>query len=124
MKATLYTVLCIAIRLGSVLMVVNVLGEMLYALLQVGLEAFTADTLLTGVFALLMAAAMWLWLWPGLLAWWVIGGASTRSTGKLDYPGTVAIHRVFRARHVALHLQSGLLRRTDCHHAGDASPAR
>lgn len=71
MKTTLYTVLCVAIRLGAVLMVVNVAGELLYALLQVGPGAFTAGTLLTGAFAVLVAAAMW--LWPGLLAWWAIG---------------------------------------------------
>jgi len=72
MKTTLYTVLCIAIRLGAVLMAVNVAGQSLYVLLQVGPGAFTAGTLLTGAFALLVAAAMW--LWPGLLAWWAIGG--------------------------------------------------
>lgn len=74
MKTTLYTVLCVAIRLGAVLMAVDILEHV------PGLFVFATQAqdghLAWGVFViegvgLLLAFA--LWTWPNLLAWWALG---------------------------------------------------
>jgi hypothetical protein len=72
MKTTLYTVLCVAIRLGAVLMAVGVFerlpgiffysGDGHYPLLALFMEAFT------------LLLAFVLWMRPSLLAWWALGG--------------------------------------------------
>ena len=71
MKTTLYTVLCVAIRLGAVLMAVGILEQV------PGLFAFATQEghlawgvpVIEGV-GLLFAFA--LWTWPNLLAWWAL----------------------------------------------------
>jgi len=74
MKTTLYTVLCVAIRLGAVLMAVDILEQV------PGLFVFATQAqdghLAWGVpvieaIGLLLAFA--LWTWPNLLAWWALG---------------------------------------------------
>jgi hypothetical protein len=72
MKTTLHTVLCVAIRLGAVLMAVGILeqipGLVLYPT-QDGHLVWAALSLHGA--GLLLAFA--LWLWPNLLAWWAVG---------------------------------------------------
>jgi hypothetical protein len=72
MKTTLYTVLCVAIRLGAVFMAVG--------LLERGFDIFfypsqdghcSAGALWLEGAGLLVAFA--LWLWPNILVWWAIG---------------------------------------------------
>jgi hypothetical protein len=72
MKTTLFTVLCIAIRLGVVLLAVNILEQLPFWLSQSHQGgAYTLYQLLVGLFGLVMAAV--LWVRPGILAWWAIG---------------------------------------------------
>jgi len=71
MKTTLHTVLCIAVRMGTVLMAVGIIEQaptiFLYpsqgGSMQVG-AMLTAGAGLLAAFAL--------WLWPNLLTWWAI----------------------------------------------------
>ena len=71
MKTSLYSVLCIAIRLGAVLMAVGLVEQ------WPRLLATQADGRLSvGAIALDLAGlllAFVLWLRPGLLAWWAAG---------------------------------------------------
>ncbi|MBD8873309.1 hypothetical protein [Rhodanobacter sp. DHB23] len=71
MKTTLYTVLCVAIRLGAVLMAVGLLERLPVFLWESPAGGFALDAVLLAVFGLLVAGA--LWLWPGILAGWAIG---------------------------------------------------
>jgi hypothetical protein len=72
MKTTLFTVLCIAIRLGVVLLAVNILEQLPFWLSHSHEgSAYTLYLLLVGLFGLVMAAL--LWVRPGILAWWAIG---------------------------------------------------
>ena len=71
MKTSLYGVLCIAIRLGAVLMAVGLVEQWPRLLVtqangQISVAAITLDLL-----GLLVAFV--LWLRPGLLAWWAAG---------------------------------------------------
>ncbi|HEY8682378.1 MAG TPA: hypothetical protein VIM06_04345 [Rhodanobacter sp.] len=73
MKTTLYTVLCIAVRLGAVLMAVGILEQvpsLLVTLLNEGGHLVLGIMLLEGI-GLLLAFA--LWLWPNILVWWAVG---------------------------------------------------
>lgn len=72
MKTTLHTVLCVAIRLGAVLMAAGIFEQLLSLVLlsiQEGHAAWAALSLQGA--GLLVALA--LWLWPNLLAWWALG---------------------------------------------------
>jgi hypothetical protein len=72
MKTTLFTVLCIAIRLGVVLLAVNILEQLPFWLSQSHPgSVYTLYQLLLGLFGLVLAAV--LWVRPGILAWWAIG---------------------------------------------------
>ena len=71
MKTTLYTVLCVAIRLGAVLMAVGLVERLPVFLWESPAGGFALDAVLLAVFGLLVAGA--LWLWPGILAGWAIG---------------------------------------------------
>lgn len=72
MKTTLFTVLCIAIRLGAVLLAVNILEQLPFWLSQSHPgSVYTLYQLLLGFFVLVLAAV--LWVRPGILAWWAIG---------------------------------------------------
>ncbi|OOG44560.1 hypothetical protein B0E52_07400 [Rhodanobacter sp. C06] len=71
MKTTLYTVLCVAVRLGAVLMAVGLFERLPVFLWQSPEGGFALDAVLLAVFGLLVAGA--LWLWPGILAGWAIG---------------------------------------------------
>jgi hypothetical protein len=72
MKTTLYTVLCIAVRLGVVLLAVNILEQLPFWVSQSHQGSpYTLYQLLVGLFGLVMAAV--LWVRPGILAWWAIG---------------------------------------------------
>lgn len=71
MKTTLYTVLCVAIRLGAVLMAVGLLERLPVFLWESPAGGFALDAALLAVFGLLVAGA--LWLWPSILAGWAIG---------------------------------------------------
>jgi hypothetical protein len=72
-KTTLYTLLCVAIRLGAVLMAVNALEQVPTAYFRVadGGHVATFPLLFLGA-TLLLAFA--LWIRPGLLAWWALNG--------------------------------------------------
>lgn len=73
MKTSLYTVLCMAIRLGAVLMAVGLIEQWPRLLVtqangQLSIAAIALDLL-----GLLLAFV--LWVRPGLLAWWAAGNA-------------------------------------------------
>ena len=75
MKTTLYTVLCVAVRLGAVFMAVGIFEQI------PGLMAFTyqAGHLFAGIIVVNGAGllvALVLWVRPGLLAWWAAGRSS------------------------------------------------
>jgi hypothetical protein len=75
MKTTLHTALCIAIRIGAVLLALDAL-ERLPSLLTIGAadpHRFYGTMLFS---ALYLAVAVVLWLWPGMLAWWASSRAS------------------------------------------------
>jgi hypothetical protein len=60
MKTTLFTVLCIAIRLGVVLLAVNILEQLPFWLVAVAPgRPYTLYQLLVGLFGLVMAAVLW-----------------------------------------------------------------
>jgi hypothetical protein len=72
MKTTLYTVLCVAVRLGAVLMAVNVLERVPDVFIYPGRDGtYSIGALLLEGTSLLVALA--LWLWPNILVWWAIG---------------------------------------------------
>jgi hypothetical protein len=76
-KTTLYTVLCVAIRLGAVLMAVRLLEGLPVFLWSSPNRALSAIALGFTALGLLVAAA--LWCRPGWLAWW----AANRETGEV-----------------------------------------
>lgn len=71
MRSTIYTVLCVAIRLGAVLMAVGLLESLPVFLWQSPEGGFAVDAVLLALFGLLIAGA--LWLWPSVLARWAVG---------------------------------------------------
>lgn len=75
MKTTLYTVLCVAIRLGAVFMAVGILERIpgLVAFANQDGHLFLGAMLLNGA-GLLLAFA--LWVWPNILVWWAAGRSS------------------------------------------------
>lgn len=78
MKTTLYTVLCIAIRLGAVLMAVGLLESIPVFLWSTQHDAqFMVPALVVAAVGLVIALV--LWLKPGVLAWWAAG----RSKGEV-----------------------------------------
>lgn len=90
MKTTLHTVLCVAIRLGAVLMAVSILEQipgLVFYSTQDGHLVLGALSLYGA--GLLVACA--LWLWPNLLAWWAVARnhqevlEMTISPGRLQY---------------------------------------
>ena len=90
MKTTLHTVLCVAIRLGAVLMAVGILEQipsLVFYPTQGGHLVWAALSLYGA--GLLVACA--LWLWPNLLAWWAVARnhqevlEMTISPGRLQY---------------------------------------
>jgi hypothetical protein len=72
MKTTLYTVLCVAIRLGAVLMAVGVFERLPGIFFYSGDGHYPLLALLMETFTLLLAFV--LWMRPSLLAWWALGG--------------------------------------------------
>lgn len=77
MKTTLYTVLCVAIRLGAVLMAIDVLVAVPAYLW--GSPDRTLAVIALGFAGLDLLLAAVLWLWPGLLARW----AARRPDGQV-----------------------------------------
>jgi hypothetical protein len=71
MKTTLYTVLCVAIRLGAVLMAVDVFERLPAVFFYRGDGHYPLLALLMEAFTLLVAFV--LWMRPSLLAWWALG---------------------------------------------------
>ena len=75
MKTTLYTVLCVAIRLGAVFMAVGIIeripGLIVYAVQERHL--FIGAMVLNGAGLLL---AFVLWIRPSILVWWAAGKSS------------------------------------------------
>ena len=71
MKTTLYTVLCVVIRLGAVLMAVNVFERLPGIFFYGGDGHYPLLALLMEAFTLLLAFV--LWMRPSLLAWWALG---------------------------------------------------
>ena len=71
MKTTLHTVLCVAIRLGAVLMAVGIVEQIPYIFLYSapGDRYSAGDLWLSGAGLLL---AFMLWLWPNMLARWTV----------------------------------------------------
>jgi hypothetical protein len=69
MKTTLHTVLCMAIRLGAVLMLVGIVEQApsIFLYPSQGGEFSAGALWLSGAGVLL---AFTLWLWPNTLAWW------------------------------------------------------
>jgi len=70
-KTTLYTVLCIAIRLGAVLMAVGLLESLPVFLWNPGDAQFVKTAL--AMTAIGLVVALVLWLKPGVLAYWATG---------------------------------------------------
>lgn len=72
MKTTLYTVLCVAIRLGAVLMAVGILEQVPYLFFYPTQDGhFVLGAVLLDGAGLLLAFA--LWVWPNVLVWWAAG---------------------------------------------------
>lgn len=78
MKTTLHTVLCVAIRLGAVLMAVGIVEQIPYIFLYSapGDRYSAGDLWLSGAGLLL---AFMLWLWPNMLARWAVTRSSHES---------------------------------------------
>jgi hypothetical protein len=74
MKTSLYTVLCVAIRLGAVLLAVGLCERLPWFVWESAAGGFAWDAGLLEAFGLLVAAI--LWLWPGVLARWAAGRGS------------------------------------------------
>ena len=72
MKTTLYTVLCVAIRLGAVFMAVDVFDRLPGIFFYSGEGHYPLFELLIEVVILLLAFV--LWMRPSLMAWWALGG--------------------------------------------------
>ena len=72
MKTTLHTLLCIAIRLGAVLMAVNLL-EQLPSFFVLNNETGHLAWLSLGLTGVGLVIAFALWVWPGLIVWWAVG---------------------------------------------------
>ena len=91
MKTTLYTVLCVAIRLGAVLMAVGLLERLPLFLWESPAGGFALDAVLLAVFGLLVAGA--LWLWPSILAGWAVGrrGHELLEIQQLDADGLMRV---------------------------------
>lgn len=90
MKTTLYTVLCVAVRLGAVLMAVGILERVPGLFYLSGTDGhFIIGILLLNGAGLLVAFA--LWMWPKILVWWAVGRnrheilESSISAGQLQY---------------------------------------
>ncbi|HEY1590012.1 MAG TPA: hypothetical protein VGG00_09770 [Rhodanobacter sp.] len=91
MKTTLYTVLCIAVRLGAVLMAVGILEQVpsLFVTLHNEDSHFMLGVSLLEGAGLLVAFA--LWLWPNILVRWALGRSrhetleSSISSGQLQH---------------------------------------
>lgn len=77
MKATLYTVLCVAIRLGAVLMAVELLTEL--PLFFFNTQNYFLNVMACVLTAVGFAVAIVLWLKPGVLARW----ASNQQKGEV-----------------------------------------
>ncbi|MBD8881250.1 hypothetical protein IHE49_12235 [Rhodanobacter sp. 7MK24] len=76
MKTSLYTVLCIAIRLGAVLMAVGLLESVPLFLWNLNSSDGRFAKLALVLTASGLAIAFVLWLKPGVLAWWASSGRS------------------------------------------------
>ncbi|MFZ0872091.1 MAG: hypothetical protein WAM90_15375 [Rhodanobacter sp.] len=89
MKTTLYTVLCVVIRLGAVLMAVRLIEGVPVFLW--GSPDRVLSTIALGFTALGLLVAGALWFWPGLLAWWAANRQngevleSTMGAGQMQY---------------------------------------
>lgn len=74
MRTTLYTVLCMTIRLGAVLMAVGLIEQWPRLFLVRAADGqLTIDAIVMDGLGLVLAFV--LWLKPGLLAWWAAGSA-------------------------------------------------
>ncbi|WP_267222235.1 hypothetical protein [Dyella silvae] len=73
MKTSLHTVLCIAIRLGAVLMAVGLIEQWPRLLLTQADGRVSVAAIAFDLLGLLLAFV--LWIRPGLLAWWAAGNA-------------------------------------------------
>lgn len=71
MKTNLYTVLCMAIRLGAVLMAVGLIEQWPRLFVTKADGQLSMPAMAFDLFGLLLAFV--LWLRPGLLAWWAAG---------------------------------------------------
>jgi hypothetical protein len=71
MKTTLHTVLCVAVRMGAVLMAVGIIEQVptIFLYPSQGGSIQVGSLLMSGAGLL---AAFALWLWPNILAWWAI----------------------------------------------------
>lgn len=67
MRTSLYSILCIVIRLGAVLLAVNAIADAASLYTGADLEAFGAAWVVGSLAAVLLVAAA-LWIWPGILA--------------------------------------------------------
>lgn len=80
MRTSLYSILCIVIRLGAVLLAVSTLGSALSMALMVRQGTSPMEIMpLIGLFVATLAVAFLLWLYPGPLAHL----CSTRSAGEV-----------------------------------------
>lgn len=74
MKTTLHTVLCVAIRLGAVLMAVGIVEQAPNIFLYPEGGQYSAGALWLSGAGLLLA--FMLWLWPNMLARWAVSRSS------------------------------------------------
>lgn len=69
MRTSLYTILCIAVRLAAVSLALSALGGMLSMLATMGTSSLRADSgFVFGSVAVTLLVSFLLWTWPGLLA--------------------------------------------------------
>lgn len=78
MRSSLYSILCIVVRVGAILLVMNTLAGLPLAFVSVRSAQFGggAERTLIGFTDVLVALGIALWLYPGLLARFASGQAS------------------------------------------------
>lgn len=131
MRTSLYSILCIVVRLGAVLLLVETLASVPSAWLALQTWETSggdgaARGMLIGFSGALIASAIALWLYPGLLARLAAGNASREvfdspiAAKELHFIAFCVLGLVF-AIDALLGLVSTLLRLASSAHAGDVA---
>lgn len=79
MRTSLYTILCIAIRLAAVSLALAAVADALTMLAAMGGSAMRGTGVMAGAVAVTLLASFVLWTWPGMLARLAAG----RSSGEV-----------------------------------------